>query len=256
MKPSASSAIKILAKIHEVGGSSMVAYWVAPNVILTLSGARGFCDGVFWSQNQNQNQLTAWDKDIKQSIELIKSCCPVLVASSDIRTVRGDQTFASFDLILEDGLRAALRQTRLLGKELPDLSKTKANPSVAQEEIVKNLRTNSEFKKYSSENINHMAFGIMLGYPDKAILGSVESWESANGGDELIDATIDSSDYYTCPQPAYAYPPSLAKDADIIAHEQAWSHILSDYYQSDFHKLLEADSGFQVKIKELGMVEV
>lgn len=116
------------------------------------------------------------------------------------------------------------------------------------------LKQDERFKHFNKENLNHVAFGILVGYPDKAILGSATEWEKDDPfAESLIDAAIRGSWYYICPRPVYSYPRRLVIDPDINTHERLWSKILKDYYKSEFHKQLEADKSFQQKLNRLKM---
>lgn len=250
MKPDAQQAITILNEVQTACGSAMLAYWALPNVILTLSGARAYCDGIFWSSDKTQ--LAAWDKDITVSLEVIKSHSSLLAASTGVQSVRDGETYASYDLLFKDGLATVEKQTSLLDLSLVDVS----NPEITTEAIigqmVELLRKSQEFKDYNDENLGHVAFGILVGYPDKAIIESVKLRAVDDPfAEPHVSADIRGAGYYSCPQPVYSYPRHLVTDNAIKAHEQAWSQILQDYYQSDFHKTLEANALFQKKMEEL-----
>jgi len=120
-------------------------------------------------------------------------------------------------------------------------------------EMMSSLRKQYQFKDFDDEHINHIAFGIQLGYPDEAIVASVGDWQADDPfAEPLIQADIRSAAYYMCPQPVYHFSRSLAANPEIATHEQSWSKILKDYYTSDFHRSLEANAEFQQKAEELG----
>jgi hypothetical protein len=251
MKPNAGHAITTLTRIQTLCGSDILAYWVLPNVILTLSGARAYCDGIFWSNNQKI--LSEWNKDISRSLDVLKSCTSVLIAKSGIQSVRNDETYASYDLIFKEGLDFVLSKTNLINKEQLDLSDPRITSTQLQQQFKIILSKNKKLKGFNEEDIDHIYFGILLGYPDEAITESVHLWSNQDPfAEKLIDADIKGAGYYINPQPVYSYPRKLINNPKINVNERLWSKILDDYYHSDFHKALEKDVGFQEKMKELG----
>lgn len=251
--PSAEKAITILSKLHAELGSKYLAYWVLPNTVLTLSGARAYCDGVFW--NNSNEQLKKWKAEIDDSLVLIRRSLPVVWSESRVQEVRPDELCAGYEIIFDQGLDYVLQNTQFIRSSVLSQLKEERDGKSIVKRLSVDLRTRNELKDYTDENLEDMAFGILVGYPDKAILGSVKKWsEEANFAEKLIDANIAGAGYYSCPQPVYSYPRYLINDPDITAHESQWSGILKDYYSSKFHKDLEKDSNFLKKMKELGNI--
>lgn len=93
MTPSADTAILTLEKIKASCGASCLAYWVLPNTILTLSGARALCDGVYWSDDQTL--LDQWNEEIARSLDVLKKHRDVAVAFSGVQSVRDNEQCAS-----------------------------------------------------------------------------------------------------------------------------------------------------------------
>lgn len=250
MIPSAKKAIDILEKIGQWCGPQYVAYWVLPNSVLTLSGARAFCDGVFWSDDNDQ--LDVWKKEINQSLDCMRKIISVKSFEVEVKTVRDNEKFASFEIILDEGLRNVLQGTILLDSNPADFEIRGITMQDIMEKLIINLRTNRQLDKYSKEDLNHIAFGILVGYPDEAILGTVSDWgDNDSFREPLADADIIGSDFYICPQPIYSYPRHLVNDPVILAHQKQWSTILKDFYSSEFHSTLQANSDFMDKMKEL-----
>ncbi len=251
MKPSAEQAIKILKPLQHELGSEYLAYWALPNVILTLSGARPFCDGVFWDEDK-KGLLENWAREIAQSIKIIEQQTKVLWSESGIEEVRPGEKCARYDLILDDGLSYELASTKLLKGAVYEALKHQNKAEGFIKVLVDNLKSQASFKATSDENLQHIATGIMLGYPDKAVVELVISEEAGDTlSDQFMHADIRGADYYICPQPVYDYPRSLVDDPSIKDHEKLWSSILEDYYSSNFHKSLEKDQAFMRKMAEL-----
>lgn len=256
MRPDANLAIKALSPLREQLGPQYLAYWVLPNVILTLSGARAYCDGVFWD-NDEEDVLRKWGQEIAESAAIIKKGSKVLWSEQGIKEARPGEKYAGYDFIFEAGLLYVLTNTSLLSGALVDQLKHCATAEDFSKLMVDNLRSQTKFENLSAENLNDIAFGILVGYPDKAIVESVKSWqdeqdESNAFSESLMDADIRGANYYICPQPVYSYPRHLVNDSTITANEKLWSSILKDYYTSDFHQSLESETTFQQRMQELG----
>lgn len=250
--PSAKTAVDILMKLQKEVGSATLAYWITPNSILTLSGARAYCDGIFYHSSKKQlKDLTA---EMAQSIEALKTITDIYFAEAKVDKSTSKEDYAGYDAVLTQGLSFVLNSTELLGDSKLNLIQQGLSGEKLIEAICTLLKQDERFKQYSKENLNHIAFGILVGYPDKAILGSVSDWEKDDPfAEPLIDADIRGSWYYICPRPVYSYPRHLVTDSDINAHEQLWSSILRDFYTSSFHETLAKDSGFKSKANELGL---
>ncbi len=250
--PSAQTAVDILIQLRERVDSAALAYWVTPNSILTLSGARAYCDGVFY--RSNKKQLAEWTAEMAQSIEALQSITDIYFAEAKIDKSTSKESYAGYDAVFTHGLNFVLENTELFNDSKFDLIQQKLSGEKLVETICTLLKQDERFKQYSKENLNHIAFGILVGYPDKAILGSVSDWEKDDPfAEPLIDADIRGSWYYICPRPVYSYPRHLVSDSNINAHEQLWSGILQDFYTSSFHETLAKDPRFKSKANELGL---
>lgn len=251
-KPSARNAEKILSDLLDITNHESLAYLVAPNTILTLSGTRAYCDGVFY--HDDEKNLKIWAKEIDRVIESLKSITEVSFAQSVLSKTPSNQNFVGYDLILTQGLEFAIRQTRLIDYKDRELINQDNNQENLIESIVQVIKKDTKFNDLDSESLYHIVFGILLGYPDEAIVSSVKSWnENDPFAEPLIEADIRGARYYSCPQPIYQYPRHLVTNKLINEHESWWSSILKEYYSSDFHKKLELNKNFQDKISQLGM---
>ncbi|MCA9344859.1 hypothetical protein KC946_03400 [Candidatus Saccharibacteria bacterium] len=230
-----------------------MAYWVTPNTVLTLSGARAYCDGVFY--HDDKKLLSGWIEEIRYSIKVLQSITDIYFAKAKVNNSISKENYGTYDLIITQGLEFVLNNTKLLeGREAEIINQKLTGNQLVNAMRVK-LKQDERFKHFSKDNLSHIAFGILVGYPDKAILGSVDEWQKDDPfGEPLVDADIRGSWYYICPQPVYTYPRHLVNDPDIQANEQLWSTILKDFYMSDFHKNLANNTDFHQKAKELKML--
>ncbi len=253
--PNASKAIEILAELLQKTKVSNLAYLVTPNTVLTLSGARGYCDGVYYHENDDKDTLKYWVDEISETIEILKGITDIVLSESLVSTTVSNEPCASYEIVFDEGLEHTLEETMLLGSvEKSDLLE-KSSMKKLMNKLENLLKSSKEFENLSKDNINYMAFGILLGYPDSAITETYDRWEVGPFDERLVDANIRGANYYICPQPVYSYPRHLINDSKIRAHEELWSKILFDFYNSEFHKLLTKDSSFSAKLKELRMIE-
>ncbi|MGH7195528.1 MAG: hypothetical protein ACREGA_02000 [Candidatus Saccharimonadales bacterium] len=250
MRPDVHQTINIIETIVNKNGLAAAAFWVLPNVILTLSGARSFCDSVFYSQNSTQR--SKWLAAVKATLPIVEQHLPMrLKIVEDSKNYQGSP-FVGYDLVTEQGLAKLPKQTKLLSNDLAITGKTEKKILA---DIMENLTSNASLQGLSKTNLQHVAFGLMLGYPDLAIVESAKVWQKEDENqptdEQLIDAKIIGANFYECPQPVYAYPESLAKNPQIIAHEKLWSKILKDFYNSPTHQKLAKNPAFQKQITAL-----
>ncbi len=245
--PNAAAAITILEKLLAEVGPAHMPYWVCPNMVLTFAGARGYGDGIFWG---SKNQAAAWQKEVDSDLKILKRLTDIYMSESGSTTSTMGETGASYDLVLRKGLDQTLETTSILSFD-PNSLKDRT-PETAMKALCAAVVA-AQGKGFTEEEVGHIAFGVLLGYPDAAILGSTRAVRNAQDpfAEHTIEADIRGADYYICPQPVYDYPHHLAGDPSIQAHEQLWSKILKDFYTSDFHKKLAQDASFKAKLAEL-----
>lgn len=246
-KPTAKTAIDILSGLKDVTGPASLAYWVTPNTILTLSGARAYCDGVFY--HKDKKTLHHLVSEIEATLKILQQITDIKFSETKIDSSFVGETYVGYELITAQGLRHVSEQTSLLGSSFDILYAQGTVNKQLMAKIVALLRDNPKTKSYNDEDLNSIATGILLGYPDEAIIGSINQGTSQN--EALIEADIRGARYYSCPVPIYSYPRHLVGNSKIMSHEKLWSGILEDYYHSKFHTLLENDESFQRQAETL-----
>jgi hypothetical protein len=249
LHPSASRAISLLQTMQDTVGVNKLAFWVAPNTILTLAGARGFCDGVYYSENSTT--LSRWHKEIKEGVGALKTITSIIASDIEITSTSMDERYASYTLLLREGLEYAISSSTLIDhevlKHIPETATGEEMFSLLQRYLAPSNAAN-----LGDEQRSHILFGTMLGYPDTAILDHVLEKTDGTFKPSLVGAYIRGADYYSCPIPVYDYHSDLIGDSSITAHEKLWSKILHDYYTSEFHTELESDISFNAKLIEIG----
>ena len=247
--PQAATAITILEQLLAKVGVVHMPYWVTPNVVLALAGARAYCDGVFWGPPQF---VDGWQQEIDADIAELQKITGVYMADSGVQEASPTEMHASFDLVFRSGLDYVLSQTSLARFEPATIAQP--TPDKLMDALITSIKQRSS-KTYGPEDLSHMAFGVLVGYPDAAITGMVDAPDPVVDpfAEHTIEADIRGAAYYPCPQPVYDYPRHLVNDPGIQAHERLWSAILKDFYTSEFHQKLAGNPAFQAKLVALDM---
>jgi len=252
MEPTVDRAIKIFSHISDQLGPKYLAYWVLPNIVLTLSGARAYCDSVFWDDDQ-KGLLEAWSSEIEKSLAVVKKQIEIEWSLVGVQEPRPNEKYAGMELITKGGLQYVLSKTELFkGLNVRNIKFADYKDFDVLKPFMQNLESQTRFKDYPKDDFGNIAFGILLGYPDKAVAVFSPNPKEDIFEENRIDADIRGAGYYVCPQPVYDYPRHLMNDPTIAAHEKLWSTLLEDYYKSSFHKNLEKNKDFQTKMRELG----
>ncbi len=247
------NVIAILEKMKAELGSAPLAYWVTPNTILTLSGLRAYCDGVLWGNSRGQ--LEGWLGEVEQSFTVLGRHIQVFSSDIGIQTARKEEDYTSYEIVFRPGLEKVLHETTLLTDPQSLLDGERSTLALLAA-MRQQVSQHPACRTMDDEDLNHVAFGILVGYPDKAIIGYVKDIDPRKDpfAEQSIPADIRGAGYYQCPQPYYSYPLHMVTDPDITAHEQLWTSVLREYYHSDFHKELEADEAYKTKLVELDML--
>ncbi|MEW6283201.1 MAG: hypothetical protein AB1758_31620 [Candidatus Eremiobacterota bacterium] len=91
---------------------------------------------------------------------------------------------------------------------------------------------------------SHAAWGVMLGYPDRAIEHMILNGEYDRRTD-MVSTQIPGSQYYETGQPNFQLGTRDIRHPEIVATIQRWGSILTGVYASPAHQALERDPGFQ-----------
>ena len=248
--PSAIRAIKLLEALLSKSDSEHLAFWVSPNMILTLAGARGYADGVFYSENQEL--LNNWADQIQTGVDKLAKTTDIRIHTIRVSKTVHNESYVIFDILLQEGFAYSIEHSALIDSALMN----KVQSVTSFEDFFALLKTHTTIDLVQTTDpdvIEHIAQGVLLGYPDSAIVDYLnEQYEEDKFAPPLIDADIRGANYYDCPRPIYSYHRNLITDSSIVTHEKLWSQILTEYYTSDFHKSLEADPLFHAKLKEIG----
>lgn len=251
-KPDAKLAIDVLRQLLDKTSPATMAFWTTPNVILTLAGARGVADGIFYSEDKATR--TKWKKEITESLNALKQIIDITDDVVSENTNPMGDAYVAYDIVARDGLVYSLEQTEFIpAKSIRDIVDAAGDMRQIVPHIVKAIEDNPQISSHQ-DIITGVASGLVYGYPDPSIaVGERLFMQPARPFEEkLINADIRGGDFYDCPQPIYSYPRSLMDNPVIRAHEKLWSTVLEDFYTSELHLRLAADKDFTAKQEETG----
>ncbi len=231
-------------------GPQFCAYIAIPNAVLTLANARGFADGVFY--HSDKKVLKLWQNEMRQLFTFLKKHRDFIYVTEIISNPSGEW-YAGYDFMNPDGLRTTLPTYSFVNNEDVESLVHFDSLVTLTENLMHYLNQNEILKSRYASHVFDITSGVILGYPQEAILASVDRFDQPTDEfpEQLIQANIRGADYYEGPQPIYDYPRKLVNDVDIKKHEALWSTILQTYYTSPLHKKLLKNEKFAAKIKEL-----
>jgi hypothetical protein len=252
--PKAESAIRRLTPVAEKLGPRYAAFFVLPNVVLTLAGARTYADGVFYHP-ESIKQAEIWRDEIAKGLRVLQEAEPMAVRVS-IKPSLGQQ-MVSYDMLLQQNIESifgnyswmdAIDRSIVLRAQFDFKLFDRLTAVIAGKDLGKGFDPPA---RRSDEVNSHVMTGMLLGYPQPAIQDALTTDRSGPFAPVLVDADIRGAAYYRCPQPVYQYGRGLVKNPLINAHEKLWSGILEDFYSSSFHKNLAADPEFAAQIEAI-----
>src|SRR5690606_33922795 len=118
-----------------------------------------------------------WTAEMAQSIDALKTITDIYFAEAKVDKSTSKEDYAGYDAVFTNGLNFVLDNTELLGDSKLNLAQQRLSGEKLIEAMCRLLEQDGRFKQFNKENLNHIAFGILVGYPDKAILDSVSNWE-------------------------------------------------------------------------------
>jgi hypothetical protein len=243
-------AINTMQLVADNLGAAFCAYIVPPNAVLTLANGRGFADGVFY--HPSRTVLKQWQQEMRQLFAFLKKHRSFIYVTEIIPNP-GDQWYVGYDFMNPDGLRATLPSYSFIDAAMIEKMVQHDSLVTLVENLMHQLSQQSTLVNKYAPHLEDITSGVILGYPEKAILSTVTRFDKPTDEfpEQLVQANIRGADYYPGPQPLYDYPRKLIDDPEIKKHEDLWSAILHDYYTSPFYKALARDAAFATKIKAL-----
>lgn len=250
-------ALEILQEIEKQCPMALPIF-LRSDIAITLSGVRAYDAYV----GELSNLLA------KEDIEKLKNLLEqynIFLESDDSEYLIDNDEEPYFYLINEDALKQIPNQYQLDAwiEPKPPYGKDRfmawsfAVESDIHQDMVQERLPHRWSNDYWAPGI--IREGLLYGYPAIAITSYID-WNvsmslarnPAEEPGESLDSDIAYHDMYFAPHVGYSYPKELQKDETIKKHQKLWSEILTNIYESDWHKELKQNNEFK---KSLAIIE-
>ena len=232
---SVEATVDLVMQLYRRAGPRIGCRLVEPSMVLTLSGARG---------------LTAWNgtwrgatlEDAMRLEELDRFLVPrgiSLQPGSDFLKGEG-----SVDVIHLAGVERVTRSSFI--------------PATMAYHASSGWRgfytwRDAQLKAYDRQRpvpveAYHVLCGILLGYPDRAVLGYLGA--GALGNERSISADIPYSNYYECGMPTFQFLPEDLDDPGILDKIHEWGELLRGIYEHPWMRDLDSNREFRQARRE------
>lgn len=236
--PSSKTALDRLKIIQRQLGPD-TAYFIEPNMVLSLADARGFGDQLTYYDREETREKIQTALEKARAIEEDLDCRIFIESKSN----RVGESWIGYELLNPSGFEWSLAKSKIVAISPPKKFNSKAEYENWYVDLRKAVSEAHPEWVDNEAILNDVCYGLILGYPDAAIFSILEDNEENHS--EYIDANIKYADFHLCPQPVYSYHKSLKNTPEISEHENLWSNILTEVYESDWYRDLAADSLFK-----------
>lgn len=232
VRPEVESVIEVLKSVEAALGAGACARLVESNIVLTLAGERG-------QTEYFGDSLEAGETDAKLLNPILEAAGIRLSALPS----QGGRLLMNIDSL--EGYERVSKNSRIPGIEPFDKSGgweglqnwvTTSSKGVNEACLDRRIVTHG-----TPDNI---FAGAIKGYPDRAVIGIFSIPDTYENMGLFNKARIAHADAYDAAQPIYTFLKDDANSPDIIEHQQRWSEILEQFYESDYHKRLAAQPEF------------
>ncbi|MDR3646280.1 MAG: hypothetical protein P4L22_01925 [Candidatus Babeliales bacterium] len=227
--------------IYNELGPRIGSHLVEPNVVITLAGLRGYANFLMHDLTQEEeNRINEFNIKHKNSGLLF--------------TIIDDKEDEIVDILITNlkGYEYTSKISKLPFVVNYDASSGFQGKDKWSKKIKENIKNYfNDTKEYDQHPESHLHLGLMLGYPDQALLDMYNNIKAGLFGNNraFIYSKIPYSDYYDCPQPNFSYFKESIKDETIVNVEKSWGKLLEEFYTSTWHKALSKDPIF-IKIRQ------
>ncbi|HEY4000573.1 MAG TPA: hypothetical protein VGO93_17010, partial [Candidatus Xenobia bacterium] len=223
---SADATVRLFLQVYRIAGPRIGCRLVDPADLLTLSGSRG---------------LTSWNMR-----------WPVLTGDDLQRLEAVDRLLAPQGISVEcSGPSLDEEMVNLAGVER--MCRTSHMPATIPYDSqtgwvgyyqwqTQQMNAYDQQAPVPQQNRDHVYYGLMLGYPDRAILGYMQ-YDSSSQNARTIASDIPFTSYYECGVPSFNFlPDDLAAVQPTI---KAWGRLLQAIYRHPAMVRLDADPAFR-----------
>lgn len=248
---------ELTSKVYDILGPELGSRLVEPNVILAISGIKGYAD-IAWVK-LNQDEIKKFELANERLSNLgLKVVYP--------KRIKGDSEIRSIALENFKGVERKTRTTKIPGVITYESSSGNTGLMNWYRNINDSLKEAQKAGKISEEVDLEILFeGIILGYPDQAILDFEKCYRTGNVRKDLLPAdiisTIPEAKKYPGAVPEFDYYPEHKDDPEIVEYISKARRILEEFYQSDWFKEMSQTQEFQesrqkvVQTKKEGLSE-
>lgn len=226
---------ELLSELYHLAGPKLGAKLVEPPFVLTLAQQRAETPWNGLVPNPSAEDLATFDR----LNQMLKPRGYAIECNREMYLKRG-----VFNLVSLVGLEHVTGRTRL-----PAIPRFQAATGwEGQKRWKEELR--SQPPPFEPEAWGHMVYGLLLGYPDRALSGYYLGPEHKERPDynerrDLVSAHIPAAHRYECGLPEYDFSWRDINHPEIRSHAEGWNDLLSQVYASPAHRALEADPAFR-----------
>lgn len=227
-------ALEILKHI-EKAMPAMLPCMLRSDIVLTISGARALTTYIESSELPETQRQKLIDYLSSRNIALFEEILPGY--PNEINTnwyILHEAEFQAVPIRYPNFIKYQMPKKRI--KNFTELIVW----TYMHEGLIRNFFVDRSFPLADDEFMkaqfaaHDVRFGILLGYPMKAILGDITVSEKR----KTHAATIAYADAHDSAQPTYTIDDALIDDPQIKIHQKLWSDILSLVYESEWYKSL------------------
>lgn len=227
---------QLISKLYKELGPRIGSHLVEPNVVITFAGLRG--SGNFLMLNLTNTEMNNIEK-LNQKINKLGIRFLVYI---DVEHKITDITIHNLK-----GIEYLSKVSKLPFVKPFDWTRGFDGASLWLNDVRNkaekyfNIKTEDNL---SIEALNHLIIGLLLGYPDQALL-DLYNVNIRKNLDVLVPSEIPYANYYDNPQPNFSHLPEHKNEESIVKIKKSWGHLLKDFYTSSWHKSIAKDPYFR-----------
>lgn len=242
---------EVAAKVYEILGAELGCRLAEPNVILLISGMKGYAD-IPWVK---------LDKEKIKELELANSRLENLGLEIIFpKKLAGDSIISGITIVNFKGIERKSKITRIPGVPQYDSKLGEDGLMTWYRKFDSSLKEAQKTGKIQKAVDLEIFFeGIIFGYPDQAIIDFEKCLRTGNIHKDLLGADIISSipeaRKYQGAVPEFDYYLENKGNQEIVEYILRARKILSDFYQSDWFKELSRRQEFQKSRKSAAQIK-
>lgn len=227
---SANATVQTFLQMYRTAGPRLGCRFVDASTMLTLSGARALTD---WNGAFHDLQAD----DLHEFENLNRWLVPRGIS---VHVNQDPDREGSYGLSVVNlaGLERMSRATRIAGFEPYFATSGWRGYYEWTDRVLERLSRNPQL---GVDGV-HAYFGVLLGYPDRAILDYLRARNRSPR--QMIGSDTPWTTYYECGVASFRFPANDYDDATIVATERVWGDLLEAIYTSPEMRSLEADAEF------------